>query len=112
MTNPRGVAQLALALRADGPGARAHYMKWTVYVLKSKKDNRRYIGSTNNLEKRIREHNAGKVKSTKNRKPLVLIYKEDFLTEGEARLRERFFKTHKGFNVLKKIIISGTGANG
>ena len=108
----RGVAQLALALRADGPGARAHFMKWFVYVLRSEKDNKRYIGSTNNLARRIKEHNSGKVKSTKNRTPLILIYKEEYLVESQTRLRERFFKTHKGFNQLKKLLTTGSSSVG
>jgi len=78
-------------------------MFW-VYVLKSNKDEKRYIGSTNDLSRRINQHNSGKVLSTKNQRPLVLIYKEEFLIEKEARLREKFFKTHKEFNELKKLI--------
>ena len=103
---------MALALRAYGPGARALLMKWTVYVLESEKDNKRYIGSTNNLERRVKEHNTGKVRSNKNRKPLNVIYKENYFLESEARLREKFFKTHKGFNVLRKIIGSGSSSVG
>jgi len=98
---------LALALRADGPGARAYAMEWTVYVLKSEKDKKRYIGSTNDLGRRIKEHNSGRVRSTKNRRPLSLIYKEDYSSEREARSREKFFKTHKGFNVLRRTISNG-----
>jgi hypothetical protein len=40
-----------------------------VYILKSKKDNNLYIGSTNNIKKRMKEHNGGKVFSTKPRIP-------------------------------------------
>lgn len=75
-----------------------------VYVLKSEKDKKNYIGSTNDLIHRIFQHNAGQVLSTKHRTPLKIIYKEEFNTEKEARLRERFLKTHKGFNELKKLI--------
>ncbi len=50
-----------------------------VYVLKSIKDGKRYIGFTDNLERRISEHNYGKVKSTKNRRPLELIYFEEYI---------------------------------
>ncbi|MFA6324813.1 MAG: GIY-YIG nuclease family protein [Candidatus Paceibacterota bacterium] len=78
-------------------------MFW-IYILKSNKDLRRYVGSTNDLSRRINQHNSGKVLSTKNRRPLVLIYKEEFLIEKEARLREKFLKTHKGYNELKKLI--------
>ncbi len=74
-----------------------------VYVLKSIKDGKRYIGFTDNLERRISEHNYGKVKSTKNRRPLALIYSEEYSTKKEAMSRERFFKTGKGREFLNQI---------
>lgn len=77
---------------------------WYLYILKSEKDNKRYVGSTNNLKRRLAEHNSGKVHSTKYRKPLILIYREEFMAEAEARNRELYFKTHKGFNELKKLL--------
>jgi len=45
-----------------------------VYVLLSDKDNKFYTGFTNNLKRRFEEHQKGRVKSTKNRRPLKLIY--------------------------------------
>ena len=72
-----------------------------VYILKSLKDNNKYIGSTNNLQRRIKEHNDGKVLSTKNRRPLILIYKEKYDNETEARRKEMFYKTYNGFKELK-----------
>ncbi len=75
-----------------------------VYILLSETDGRRYIGSTNNLARRLTEHNGGKVKSTRARRPLKVIYTERFANEGLARKRERFFKTHKGYNELKKLL--------
>jgi putative endonuclease len=74
-----------------------------VYVLRSLKDHKRYIGSTDNLLKRVDEHNDALVKSTKNRRPLVLIYSEEFVLRSEALKRERFFKTGFGRSFLKKI---------
>lgn len=71
------------------------------YVLKSLKDGKFYYGSTNNLELRLKAHNAGKVRSTKARRPLVLHYQEEFETKHEARMREIFFKTIEGYNWLK-----------
>ncbi|MBU1954263.1 GIY-YIG nuclease family protein, partial [Patescibacteria group bacterium] len=47
-----------------------------VYVLKSELDGRLYIGQTNNVEKRLIYHNSGWVKSTRNRRPLKILYKE------------------------------------
>jgi len=74
-----------------------------VYVLLSLKDQKRYIGLTNNLERRFNEHNSGQVKATKYRKPFKLIYSESFDNRSEAALREKFFKTGKGREYLKKI---------
>jgi putative endonuclease len=76
---------------------------FTVYILQSDKDKKRYIGFTDNLDRRLAEHNSGKVKSTKNRVPLNLIYCERFETKGEAMSREKFFKTHPGRNFLNSI---------
>ena len=45
-----------------------------VYVLQSEKDRKIYVGFTKNLEERLKLHNNGKVKSTKNRLPLKLVY--------------------------------------
>ena len=73
------------------------------YILRSLKDHKRYIGSTDNLIRRVDEHNDGLVKSTKNRRPLVLIYSEEFHSKTEALKREKFFKSGYGRSFLKKI---------
>lgn len=76
-----------------------------VYSLKSKKNSKFYIGSTKNLEKRIEEHNSGKCFSTKNLKPLEIIYYEAFQYEEDARLREKRLKYYgKALAELKKRI--------
>ncbi|OGY45243.1 MAG: hypothetical protein A3J62_03880 [Candidatus Buchananbacteria bacterium RIFCSPHIGHO2_02_FULL_38_8] len=62
------------------------------YILKSLIDRKLYIGSTNDLKKRVKEHNTGLVESTKNRKPFKLIYYEAYLIENEARKREKNLK--------------------
>ncbi|OGI94274.1 hypothetical protein A3A03_01485 [Candidatus Nomurabacteria bacterium RIFCSPLOWO2_01_FULL_40_18] len=59
-----------------------------VYILKSSRDDNLYIGSTNDLRRRLSEHNDGKVRSTKARRPFVLRYYEAFFTEISARKRE------------------------
>jgi len=77
---------------------------WYVYILKSLKDHKRYIGSTNDLERRFNQHQVGLVRSTKYRRPFVKIFHEEFDTETEARMREKYFKTHKGFIELEKLL--------
>jgi putative endonuclease len=63
-----------------------------VYLIKSAKDNELYTGSTNNLRRRIWEHNNGKNLSTKHRAPFSLIYYEAYLDESDARHRESTLK--------------------
>ncbi|PJE67767.1 excinuclease ABC subunit C [Candidatus Shapirobacteria bacterium CG10_big_fil_rev_8_21_14_0_10_40_9] len=74
-----------------------------VYILKSLKDQKYYIGQTNNLEHRLAQHNSGKVRATKHRTPFVLVYKEKCYSTEEAIKREKFLKTHKGYNYLKRL---------
>ena len=76
-----------------------------IYILKSAKDGSIYIGFSSDLRKRFYEHNAGKVKSTKKRKPWKLIYYEAYLTKQDAVYRERMLKLHaKGLAQLKRRI--------
>ena len=77
---------------------------YVVYILKSLKDFRYYIGQTENLDERIKKHNGGRVKSTKLRIPLVLIRNEMFTTRSDAMKREYYLKSLKGGNEFKKII--------
>jgi putative endonuclease len=75
-----------------------------VYILKSRKDAKLYIGLTNDLQKRIREHNGGMNFSTKGRVPFVLIYYEAYPHRKDAERREKFFKTGWGRQYLKKAL--------
>jgi putative endonuclease len=72
-----------------------------VYLLRSEKDEKFYTGSTDDLKRRIAEHEAGYVKSTDNRKPLKLIYYEACLNEADARSRERYLKSGAGKKYLR-----------
>lgn len=65
-----------------------------VYLLKSLKDNKYYIGQTNNIYKRLERHNSGLVISTKNRTPFVLIGYETYQTRSESMWREHQLKSH------------------
>lgn len=65
-----------------------------VYALKSLKDNKYYFGQTDNVTKRVNEHNQGEVRSTKHRMPLTLIGYKTFETRNEARWTEYNIKNH------------------
>jgi putative endonuclease len=75
---------------------------WTVYIIKSTSKEMFYKGSTANFEKRLAEHNAGRVKSTKHARPWVRHYTEQFDTKTEALKRERYLKTRSGYRWLKQ----------
>ena len=77
---------------------------WYTYVLRSKKGGELYVGSTNDLERRKRQHNSGAVKSTKHRRPLVLVYYEAIPSKKRAEERERYFKTSWGKRFIRKQI--------
>jgi len=80
-----------------------------VYVLKSSADGNFYVGSTKDLRRRFRLHNAGKIYSTKNRIPLELVYYEAYQSESDARKREHNLKLRsRAFQQLKKRITDST----
>jgi len=72
------------------------------YVLKSDVDNQFYSGFTKDLKLRFDQHCKGQVESTKERRPLRLIYYEACLTREDALKRERYFKTYYGKRFLYK----------
>jgi putative endonuclease len=72
-----------------------------VYVLQSEKDSNFYVGYTNDLKRRLAEHQNGQVNSTKNRLPLKLIYWEGCLNQADATKREKYLKTAWGKRYLK-----------
>lgn len=75
-----------------------------VYVLLSQKDNYKYIGCTNDLKKRFKEHNSGQNKSTADRKPFKIIYYEAFLSKEDAYNREKNLKMKWGNKFLERIL--------
>lgn len=77
-------------------------MSTFVYILKSLKTGRYYYGSTDDLDKRLKRHNSGQVKSTKAYMPWVLHYHEKYDNKSLARKREFFFKTIDGYLWLKE----------
>ncbi|MGB2867607.1 MAG: GIY-YIG nuclease family protein [Bacteroidota bacterium] len=75
-----------------------------VYLLQSLKDKFFYTGYTQNLQNRIALHNAGKVSSTRNRAPFVLVYWEGCLNQQDATKREKYLKSAWGKRYLKNRI--------
>ena len=79
-------------------------MMYFVYVLFSEKLNKRYIGSTQNVDRRLNQHNLGKFKFTSGGIPWELIYKESFPTNADARKREIFLKSGVGRKIFDQIL--------
>ncbi len=72
-----------------------------VYILLSEIDGNLYTGSTNDLRRRIKEHDSGSVVSTAKRRPLKLIYYEACMNEVDARKREKYLKSGMGKRYLR-----------
>ena len=72
-----------------------------IYVLKSKEDKNFYVGYTEDLKSRFEQHRKGEVKSTKDRRPLELVYSEACLDKHDATHREKYLKTYLGKQFLR-----------
>ena len=75
-----------------------------VYILQSQTDNNFYVGWTNNLKERLKEHNDGKVFATKSLRPWKIIYREMTNSLAEAKRRELYWKSATGRRNIKKIL--------
>ncbi len=75
-----------------------------IYILYSFKDEKCYIGYTNNIKRRLLEHLDGKSKSTKNRRPFKLIFYEAYINKSDALRREKYFKTNIGKKCFKLML--------
>ena len=80
-----------------------------VYILKSLKDERYYVGSTINLDRRLRQHNAGQQAVTRYRRPLPLVNIEKCPDEAAARRREHEIKKQKSRRYLETLVDGGMG---
>ncbi len=79
-----------------------------VYVLKSLKDEKIYTGFSSDLKRRFEQHVEGLVKSTKNRRPLKLVYYEAFLSKADAKNREKYLKSGGNAKNVLKLQISNS----
>ena len=77
-----------------------------MYVLKSEKDKKFYYGYTRNLRKRLEMHNSGRVKSTKSRIPLKIVYFEQVFDKESAIKREKYFKSGFGRKYIKRKLLA------
>ena len=75
-----------------------------VYILKSLIVLRYYIGSSENVARRLSDHNSGKVKSTKAYKPWEIVYLERFDIKSDALKREKQIKSYRSGNAFKKLL--------
>lgn len=74
------------------------------YVLFSHQDGKLYVGYSPDLKGRLKAHNDGFVKSTRNRRPLTLIHYEAFLTQEDALRREEYLKGGNGHKEMKILL--------
>ena len=81
-------------------------LPYCVYILQSDKDKKLYIGFTENLEQRLSQHMGGQVPSTAPRRPFRLIHCEYYLSQVDAKRREKYLKTTSGKRALR-IMLSG-----
>lgn len=84
----------------------SHY----VYILYSQKHLRTYVGQTDDVNRRLRQHNKGKVKSTKTYVPWTLIHVEIFKTRSEAMKKESWYKNPMGRSRIK-LLLGEKGVN-
>jgi putative endonuclease len=80
-----------------------------VYILQSESTGRFYVGSTDNLERRISEHHRGKDLATRGRGPWKLVYQEQFEILADARRREYEIKQWKSAKLIRALIRSSVG---
>jgi putative endonuclease len=79
-------------------------MPYFVYILQSQVDGSFYIGYTQSLEERVKEHNEGSTRYTKHKRPWILVYFETYDKKGEAIRREIFLKKQKNRQFYQKLI--------
>ena len=87
-------------------------MSFFVYILYSSEYARTYVGQAENVDVRLRRHNAGFVRSTKEYRPWTLIHSESFQTRSEAIQREAWLKTVSGRRFISKLLDNASVGGG
>ena len=104
-------AYLGSEPEAHPPSAENLKNMFFIYIILSLSHSTRYIGSTDNIEKRLKEHNRGRVRYTKGRRPWQLIYSERFVTLSLARKREIYLKSGQGRKFIDNILSEAAGSS-
>ena len=81
---------------------------YKVYVIKSLSKNYLYVGMTNDLSRRLKEHNRGKGRATKVYAPFELVLYEEYDNRVSARSREKYLKSGCGKEYIKNYIIENS----
>ncbi|TSC88790.1 MAG: putative endonuclease [Parcubacteria group bacterium Gr01-1014_3] len=79
-------------------------MFWYVYIIQSVGNKSLYVGYTQDLEKRLKEHNHGLNFSTKPYRPWRIVHFEAYRNEKDAKRRERYLKTSQGSRLLRRML--------
>ena len=90
--------------RGSAGGGKTNVLMFIVYILYSDNFDRFYIGHSKNLTNRLKEHNLGKVRSTKAFLPWRIVYTEEYQTKSEAFNREMKIKSYKSGEAFKKLL--------
>jgi len=77
-------------------------MSYVTYLLLSKISKKTYVGHTNNLVRRVEEHNEGRNTFSKRYRPWIILYNESHTSELDAIKREKYFKSAAGRRWMKK----------
>lgn len=77
---------------------------YRIYILRNEETDRYYIGSTNDIERRLRQHKKGLTRTTRILGTYALVYTEEYSTLIEARLREKKLKSYKSKKYIKWLI--------
>jgi len=75
-----------------------------VYILLNEANTRTYTGVAGDVNKRLKDHNSGKVKSSRPYRPYKIIHTESFASLSEARQKEKFYKSPTGRRKLREMI--------
>lgn len=81
--------------------------EYVVYVLQSQVTGRLYVGSTGNLTDRLARHNRGQSKSTRHGVPWQLVHCEGYSERSQAVQQERYYKTGRGWETLRRLLAGG-----